>query len=135
MPTVLKASGISFDVDAFLKKSKLKPYLVYHKGECRFRRTERMERHKKSGLCLDMTDSGFEDFPRQVRQTIYFLKRNHKELKKLTTFSGVVAVIDFGFARRDTVVQCDLLPAELVRLAGSIGLAIEMSLYRSAKKK
>jgi len=135
MPTVLRASGKIFDVDAFLRKSKLKPYLVYHKGERRFKRMGKKKRQRESGLCLNTTDSGFDDFPRQVRQTISFLKRNQNELKKLTAFSGVDAVIDFGFARRETVVQCDLLPAELVRLAGSIGLAIEMSLYPPTKTK
>jgi hypothetical protein len=135
MPTVLKASGKSFDVDAFLKKSKLKPYRIYRKGECRFKRIEKKERLKESGLCIDTTDSGFDDFTKQVRQTISFLKKNQNELKKLTAFPGVDAVIDFGFAKRDAVVQCDLLPVELIRLAGSIGLAIEMSLYPSEKKK
>ena len=94
-----------------------------------------MEQHKQSGLCFDTTDSGFGDFPKQVRQTISFLKKNQNELKKLTAFPGVNAVLDFGFERRDAVVQSDLLPAELIRLAGSIGLAIEMSLYPPAKGK
>jgi hypothetical protein len=31
-------------------------------------------------------------------------------------------------------VQCDRLPAELVRLAGSLGLDIELSQYRPAKE-
>ena len=43
---------------------------------------------------------------------------------------GVEAVdLDFGFERRDVAVQCDRLPPALVRLAGSLGLGIELSQY------
>jgi hypothetical protein len=135
MPTILKATGKNFDVNTFLQKTKLKPYRIFQKGKRRFKRLEKKELHKVSGLCLDASTSDFNNFSGQVRQTISFLKKNQKELKKLAKFPGVDAVIDFGFARRDVVVQCDLLPAELIRLAGSIGLAIEMSLYPPAKKK
>src|SRR5262249_11746038 len=34
---------------------------------------------------------------------------------------------DLGMERRDLAVQCDYLPPDLVRLAGSLGLGIETS--------
>src|SRR4029453_13649532 len=50
--------------------------------------------------------------------------------RRLCTFSGVESVtLDFGISRRDVAVQCSQLPSELVRLAGSLGLNIELSLY------
>lgn len=129
MPTVLRASGVNFDVDAFLAKSKFKPYRIYHKGDPRSKRPGKTERSKESGLCLDAADADFDDLPGQIRQTMAFLKRNQKELKKLTTFPGVEAAIDFGFTKRDVIIQFDRFPAELIRLAGALGLAIEISLY------
>jgi hypothetical protein len=38
-------------------------------------------------------------------------------------------VLDLGVERRDTAVQCDGFPEELVRLAGGLGLGLELSQY------
>ncbi len=126
MPTVLRVSGKNFDVDTVLQKTKLKFCRIFHKGEPRF--LKKKEKLKESGFCLDTSRLDFDDSSGQIRQTISFLKKNQKVLKNLVKVSGVEAVIDFGFSRGGFV-QFVSLPAELIRLAASIGLALEISLY------
>ena len=42
--------------------------------------------------------------------------------------------LDFGYGRCPTAaVQCDYLPPELLALAGSLGIGIELSLYPADK--
>ncbi len=54
-------------------------------------------------------------------------------MRRPVEWPGVQAVdLDFGIERRDVAVQCDRLPPELVRLAGSLGLGIELSQYPPA---
>jgi hypothetical protein len=51
-------------------------------------------------------------------------------LKRLTSWPGVDGVVlDFGIERRDVVVQCDVLPPDLLRVVGELGRAIELSQY------
>ena len=44
-------------------------------------------------------------------------------------------MLDFGIERRDVAVQSDNLSSDLVRLAGSLGLAIELSQYPASDKE
>jgi hypothetical protein len=77
-----------------------------------------------------VSDASDEDLPSQVADAIRFLTVHHGEVSRLMASSGLEgAVLDFGVGRRDVVVQCDTLPAPLVRLAGGLGLAIELSQY------
>jgi hypothetical protein len=134
MPCVLRASGKDFDVDAFLQKSKLKPTAVWRKGEPR-RKSKPDKKNLTSGFNCDVSEQDFNNLKGQIIEAQKFLKRHKPDLQKLVRFSGVEgALLDFGFERRDVIFsQSDLLPAELIRLAGSIGLAIEMSLYPPTK--
>ncbi len=82
------------------------------------------------GFNVVVSDAPGDDLPAQVEDAIQFLAAHHAELTRLMASSGMDgAVLDFGIERRDVVVQCDTLPAPLIRLAGELGLAIEISLY------
>lgn len=74
--------------------------------------------------------ASFGEFPRQVAEATAFLRAEWEQVQRLCEWPGVEGVtLDFGIERRDVAVQCDRLPAELVRLAGVLGLAIELSQY------
>ncbi len=62
----------------------------------------------------------------QIRDAIEFLSRNTDGLASLR---DVDACLDFGVERRDVAVQTVRFPPELIRLAGTLGMAIEVSLY------
>jgi hypothetical protein len=76
------------------------------------------------------SDAGFHEFPRQVEEASTFLRDNLEQLLRLCTFPGVEGVsLDFGVSRRNVAVQCECLPADLIRLAAMLGLSIEVSQY------
>ena len=136
MPCHLEATGRNFDVDRFLKQTELKPYLVFRKGEPRFKHIRKDELMKYSGLRVNVSKAGFNNLGGQIQGAIRFLKKNKTALRKLSGFPGVKCVyLDFGYEWREAVAQFDYLPTELIRLAGLSGIGIEMSLYLPCAKK
>jgi hypothetical protein len=130
MGCVLRAYGSEFKVDSFLRDSSLKPYSIYRRGEPRFENKPDGELNDSSGLKIDVSDAEFEDLHGQVAGAISFLRRNQKELKRLRRFPGVErACLDFALSKRDVPCQYDTFPAELLYLAGGVGLDIELSQF------
>ena len=117
-------------VDHFLEESSLKPYDVYRKGEPRRRTETDSAFHDSSGFKVAVSDAEFDDLQKQVADAIFFLKQNRQELERLCRFPGVEgACLDFALNKRDVFCQQDTLPAELLYLAGSIGLDIDLSQF------
>jgi hypothetical protein len=87
-------------------------------------------KHTESGLNVVVSDAGFQEFAEQVEDAIEFLTDSAFEVRQLVAYPGVTGVVlDFGIAWRDVVAQSDQFPAELVRLAGGCGIALELSHY------
>jgi hypothetical protein len=87
-------------------------------------------RHEQSGIHVSASAADFDEFPKQVGETTAFLQREFEQLMRLCRFPGVTSVtLDFGIERRDVAVQCDYLPPDLMRLASSLGIGIELSQY------
>ena len=131
MSAVLRAYGVGFDVDAFITGCCMPVCAVKRRGEPVYPASQpNGRRHERSGIHVLASDADFDEFPRQVEEATAFLRANIEQLRRLMSFPGVEGVtLDFGITRRDVAVQCDHLPAELVQLAGSLGLAIELSQY------
>ncbi len=131
MSSVLRVTGRDFDVDRCCAQLGLAPCAAYRRGEPMFPASQPDgRRNEQSGVHLVVSDAGFEEFPRQVEEAIAFLRAHGGEVRQLVQFPGVEsACLDFGVTRRDVAVQCEYLPPELVRLAGELGLGIELSQY------
>ena len=131
MSAVLRAYGEHFDVDAFLGGCTLPICAIKRRGEPVFRNRQPHGRtHEKSGVHISASDADFNDFPLQVEESIQFLRDEAEQIRRLVAWPGVDGgTLDFGIERRDVLVQCDCLPPELVRLAGELGLGIELSQY------
>jgi hypothetical protein len=132
MSAVLRAYGTNFDVDAFLAGCTLPVCAVKRRGEPVSPVTRpNGRRHEWLGLHILASDADMDDFPRQVEEATAFLRAHAEEIRRLVEFPGAEedVTLDFGIARRDVLLQCDHLPAQLVRLAESLGLAIELSQY------
>ncbi len=135
MSAVLRAYGADFDVDAFLTGCTLHVCAVKRRGEP-VAPTSRPDgrRHERSGVHVSASNADFEEFLRQVEEATAFLRAEFEQIRRLCQFPGVEDVtLDFGIVRRDVAVQCDYLPPELVRVAGALGLGIEMSQYPPLK--
>jgi len=135
MPTVLRAYGAEFDADAFVAGCTLPVCAVKRRGEPVFPASQPDgRRHEWSGVHVPTSDADFSEFQRQVEESVAFLRDHEAEIRRLCEFPGVEQVtLDFGIERRDVPVQCDHLSAALVRVAGTLGLEIEVSHYPAAK--
>lgn len=131
MPAVLRAYGGDFDVDALLAGCTLPVCAVKRHGKPVFPASQPNGRqHDRSGVHVTASDADFSEFPRQVAEATAFLQAEFEQVRRLCAWPGVEAVdLDFGIERRDVAVQCDRLPPALIRLAGSLGLGIELSQY------
>jgi len=131
MSAVLRVCGRDFDVDRYCAQGALAPCAVYRRGEPVYPASQpHGRRNEQSGVHIAVSDAAFEEFPRQVEEAVVFLRTHYEEVRQLVQFPGVeLAYLDFGVARREVEVQCDYLPPELVRLAGELGLGIELSQY------
>ncbi|MDD5069980.1 MAG: hypothetical protein PHV17_04565, partial [Candidatus Omnitrophica bacterium] len=89
------------------------------------------KKNNHSGINITVSKADFDNFKKQIRDTIKFLKINKNEIKKLVKFPGLdeEPELDFGIERRNVAVQSELFPAELVALCGKLGLALALSRY------
>lgn len=133
----LRASGKHFDVDAFLKKSKLQPCLVYHRGEPKSQANPKKYKWPDFGINVPVSNASFENFRRQIRDAIQFLTKNKTEIRKLINFKGVEGVeLDFPTSHdRDKFIQDYFFPAELIALACQLGLELRISEYPESNEK
>src|SRR3990172_5572148 len=98
MSCVLTVLGTKFDPDAFLKRSKLKPHVGWHKGEPVFPRTKpKGKKFPASGFKCDASRKGFGNLNGQIKDALRFLEEWQREILKLTRYPGVEEVyFNFG---------------------------------------
>lgn len=133
MSCVLRVIGTSFDVDAFLAESELRPQAVFHRGEARLPGLPDASTWSASGFNLGVSDEGFHDLAPQVREAGRFLNQHEDELRRLGAFPGVEEVcLDFGIARRDIPMQSEVFPADLLWQAGALDIDLAVTHYAVA---
>ena len=126
MTCELHASGPNFDVDVFLRDSTLKPHKVLHKGELKIGKYV----NPKAIISVAVSEADEEEPELQIDDAIEFLKHNQQELARLRDFPGVAEIyLGFDIADGTSRSQGDRFPAELLRLAGNLGIGIEIFRY------
>lgn len=78
---------------------------------------------------FQVSNADFDAFKQQINDATCFLQAHEADIKQMLSVSQATGVLDFAIEWRDVGVQYDSIPAELVRVAGSLGLAIEISHY------
>jgi hypothetical protein len=133
VPTVLRAYGAYCDVDALVSGCTLPVFSVRRRGEPVISSSDRplSGRYKWSEVYILVSAAGLGRFPSQVEEATEFLRAEVEQVRRLCTFPGVEGVaLGFECERRDDALQIDRLPSDLVRLAGALGLEIELSHWR-----
>lgn len=128
----LSIIGEDLDVDALEAKLGLSGFHKNYKGVPRYRTKPEKEKLPYSYMSTCVSDAGFEAFEQQVKDVIAYLQQHYDILKLV---SGVKEVqyfnLDFGVRYAGKFRQGLYLEPELVRLAGELGMSIEVSLYMS----
>ena len=70
-----------------------------------------------------------DDFPGQVHDALAFLSVKKSDVVSLMRSEGATGVLDFAVEAQTDGFQFWVFPPALVAQAGSIGLALEISLY------
>jgi hypothetical protein len=79
-----------------------------------------------------VSEADGDDLAGQVQDALAYLKRHRPALQALTATPGVTATLDFGLWQSDGASQSVVLPVELVRAAGLLGLGLGVSVYAVA---
>jgi hypothetical protein len=133
MPCVLRVAGRGFDVDAYIRRGKLVPVAVYRRGEARFPTLPRARKSTESGFHIVISKKELADFAGQARDAVVFLGHHRRAIRALCGRKGVeTALLDFQVEWGKEAVQVQLFPVELVRLAGKLGVGLQLSLYPEA---
>ena len=123
---VLRASGDEFVPGEFLSRSSFNACNVFLMGESRGRSST----WTTSGFTVEVSSASGEELGKQVEDALEFLNRNRDELNRLADMRGLTDLrLDFGVNRKSVYVQSSYLPPELLKVAGSMGIGIEISIY------
>jgi hypothetical protein len=124
----LNASGRKFDVDSFLQRTTLDANAVFYRGQ-----TLKVlkEKQQVSGFSVTICHTRvFGDLSPQIPKALKFLRKHQKELLRLSRFPGVSDLrLVFPCCQPEGTYGVERFPAELVGLAGSCRIGIELSFY------
>jgi hypothetical protein len=134
MACILTISGGNLNVEEFIQKTGLQPYKKFDKGEPRIRTKPEGKQHPLSGLSLEASSADFNQLDKQIEDTIEFLRANKEKLRHISVTKEVdFATLDFGIELRidfkRVAYQFEHFPSELLRLAGELGIGLDISLY------
>ena len=137
MSCVLRIEGKGFRVDDFLTETSLDAYKVWHAGEPLIPKRKERSHHTENGCNIVISTSDFDELELQRSDAVRFLSDNFEHFKRLKEFGLLeteVPVLDFGIYTRmfEVGMQFDRFPPELLRLAGTLNFAIELSQYEPA---
>jgi hypothetical protein len=128
---VLRVSSQTGSFKAFLASSRLPAYATFDKGEIAEKRSGRTYTHY--GFKCGVSDREWDDLPGQVQDAIAFLREHEGALRFLLANHPVDDIrLDFPHTVRlseEIAVQCDYFPPELIRLAGVLGIGLELTLF------
>jgi len=130
MPCVLWIS-CNCSSEELIETIELQPYKIIEKGSVV--ETRDGEKHFDHTLCgFDVSTQDFKDLKTLVAESIEWLKQQFEKLKRLSEINAT-AKLDFGyytqFADSKIVAQYDTIPCQLMELASSLKMDIELSQY------
>ncbi len=130
MACVLRAGGVKFDVDEFLKNSTLDILTAFHPGAVQFPTASVTRTSEYSGMNVSVGTREFSDLQSQVEDAMRFLTENAHELRRLRDFPGLDRMeMEFPVEDREMVFQSDAFPPRLLFLLGNLNIGLVISRY------
>ena len=115
------ASGLQFDVDAYLPNAPFKPASVFRRDEVP--RKESVGR-PDSGFLVLLAEGGLSE---QVTTARHFLARHATDLETMRRLGVDHLMFEFAVERGSELQQTEYLPPELIVEMGQSGMALSMS--------
>ena len=129
----LRVTGESFDARGFLAVSSLDPAVVWERGKPHPVRRSKASLCQTSGFNVGVSNAGWDALAQQCAEAVAFLHRHEPELRRLEQLGTAKAELDFPvWARpeeRNVIIWSEQFPPELLRAAGSLGIAVRVTLY------
>jgi hypothetical protein len=131
MSCVLRASGVNFDVIAFLANCELEPLQVFKKGAARYPVSQPDgPTHERSGINFEVSDADFSQLELQMQEALVFVQQHEIFISALKKFPGVEDVtIDFGAEIRPPGWCSFNFSSDLLLAVGRLGISLELSVY------
>ena len=118
---VFVASGLSFDVDGYLRESPFKAVSVFRKDEIPAKETTA---RPDSGFVVVV---GEGTVPGQVESALKFLAGHERDFQTLRQRGVDRLLLDFGVERTARLQESHHLPSELIARMGELGLGLIFS--------
>jgi hypothetical protein len=123
---VLRASGDEFVPADFLRQSFFNPCNVFLINE----RRGSSSVWPTSGFTVDVSSTSGDEIEKQIEDALEFLNRYREELTRLVDMPGLTDLrLDFGVNRKNVFVQSSYFPPALLKVAASLNVGIEISIY------
>ena len=100
---VFVASGLSFDVDRYLKSSSFKPMSVFRKGQVPPKDNPEQQARPDSGFVVLLSEDQDLGLTRQIQEALVFLFKNEPELERLKKAGVDNMLLDFGVQVGDKI--------------------------------
>lgn len=126
---ILHLTGHAFDPHV-VDLGTLRPYAAYRAGERASPASPRV--YDRGGLKFVVSERSGSDVAGQVQDAVAFLEEHQPSLAAVASRADVEdAYLDFGVHCRhpEALVQVDVFPALLLRLAGEVDLDLMVSTY------
>ena len=123
---VLRVTGDNLQLEDLVAGSSLIPCNLFRKGEPK----SKSRVWETSGITIVVSDAPGNDFDQQIEDAILFLERNREDVARLRKRSDLEDLrLDFGVDRKEGFLQCAFFPPRLVKVAGELGIGLELSIY------
>lgn len=134
MGCILRIIGKKLDIDGFILKSKLNPEVKVYKGDPIFKTKPNGKKIPYSCLGIATSNAGFDEFDKQIKDTILFFKKNKEKLSHIPLTKEIDnATLDFGVYSKKSedefFVQHFRFSHPLIKLANEFDLGIEIVIY------
>ena len=116
-------------MDLFLRRSTLDAQAVFYRGQPL--KVPKGKLQKESGFSVTINHTRvFGELEPQIPKALRFLRKQRRELLRLSRFPGVSDLrLVFPCCRPEGTYGVERFPAELLELVGSHRISIELSFY------
>jgi len=128
---VLHVTSKTKSFAGFLRETGFPIYQSHEKGEVSA--IGKRQPYDDFGFSSDVSKRNWTDLAGQIEDAHTFLREHEEALRSLTATHETTDIrLDFPYSCRldeQIFMQCDYLPPEFLRLAGELGIGIELSHY------